>query len=70
MKIRPVDNFSWGAAGGRSKRKRKLGSINGNCSVPEKLKHDHLDSLAAGMALLWKCVFLPSQGEGACDGHV
>ena len=58
-KIRAVDNFSWANAPGGPK-KRKLESVNGHTSIPEKLKHDHIDDLLAAVklflrwaALLW-----------------
>ena len=52
-KVRAVDHMSWSAAG-RKRRKRsrmevKKASVNGSCSVPERVAHDHLDDLAATM---------------------
>ena len=48
LKIRPVDHFSWSAAG-KSRKKRKLGSVNGQTEILESLSHDHLDDLAEAM---------------------
>jgi len=55
-KVRAVDNMSWAhCAGRRSKKRVKAHSVNGFCAVPERVKHDHLDELAASMKLflLW-----------------
>ncbi len=51
IKVRPVDHFSWSAAG-RSAKKRKLGSVNGQTEVLEALSHNHLDDLVEAMARL------------------
>ena len=48
-KIRPVDNFSWSSIAVRSKKKRKIGSINGATALPERVQHNHLDDLAEVM---------------------
>ena len=56
-KIRPVDHFSWSAAG-RSKRQQKPDSINGHTSVAEHIRHDTLDELWAAM-----CTFVKYVGE-------
>jgi len=49
IKLRAVDHMSWSAAQGqkrkRSRNQIKEHSINGHCSVPAKVSHDHLDSL-------------------------
>ena len=56
-KIRAVDHFSWSAGNqGATKHKRtrkemKASSVNGIAFVPEKVKHDHLDDLAAAMTM-------------------
>jgi hypothetical protein len=49
-KIRPVDNFSWHAEHRRSKKRRKEASVNGHCQLSEKITHDHVDDVVAGMA--------------------
>jgi hypothetical protein len=45
--------MSWSAAGPsckkRSRKEVKSASINGKCTIPEKISHDHLDDLAAAM---------------------
>ena len=52
-KVRAVDNMSWSASdGGPRKRKRaevKAASLNGHCTTPECIAHDHLDDLHAAM---------------------
>ena len=48
-KERAVDDFSWSAGGASTKRKRKVGSVNGHCLMPEKVQHDHLDDLMAAV---------------------
>ena len=56
-KIRAIDHFSWSAGNqGATKHKRtrkemKASSVNGIAFVPEKVKHDHLDDLAAAMTM-------------------
>ena len=57
-KIRAVDNLSWSAAAGRS-RKRSRGqmkedSVNGSCTLPGKVSHDHLDSLLVLLRLVFE----------------
>ena len=54
---RPIDDLSWSLAeentyskGG--KQRMKVKSVNGHCSIPEKLKHDHIDDLAEAMRIL------------------
>ena len=57
-KLRPIDNFSWSAVGRGSKKKRKAESLNGHCFLPEKVQHDHLDSLVNASRM-----FLEATGE-------
>ena len=45
MKVRSVDHFSWSAVKARSRKKRKLESVNGHTVIPEKMTNDHLDDL-------------------------
>ena len=52
MKIRSVDHFSWVAGQRRCKKRRKAASVNGHCVLTEKITHDHVDDIAAGMAEL------------------
>ena len=60
-KLRAVDNMSWSAkleSGGHqrmSKKRLRVGSINGHCAAHESVKHDHVDDLAAGMAKFIQC---------------
>ena len=44
-KVRSVDHFSWSAVKERSRKKRKLASVNGHTVIPEKMTNDHLDEL-------------------------
>jgi len=57
-KIRAVDHMSWSASHGQ-KRKRTRGeikqeSINGQCVLPEKVSHDHLDKLLQLLRLVFQ----------------
>ena len=54
---RPIDDLSWSLAGENTysrggKQRMKVKSVNGHCSIPEKLKHDHIDDLAEAMRIL------------------
>jgi len=50
-KIRAVDNMSWGLCEGRRTKKRmREFSVNGHSAIPEQVKHDHIDCLAASMS--------------------
>lgn len=59
FKVRAVDHFSWSAAGSsprkrkRTRREIKARSINGMTVVPEVMKHDHLDDLAAALVMCY-----------------
>ena len=55
VKIRPVDNFSWGAhaegeQGKMSKKARKVRSVNGYTALNVKIRHDTLDDLVELMS--------------------
>ena len=51
VKLRAVDNMSWAfCARGRSRKRARENSVNGFCALPEKVHHNHIDDLAAGMA--------------------
>ena len=63
VKLRAVDHFSWSAAKTRSRKKRKLTSVNGCTAMPEKMKHDHLDELCAAAAMF---IMFASVTFGAC----
>ena len=52
VKVRSVDNYSWHAGHRRCKRRRKEASVNGHCLLTEKITHDHVDDIVAGMASL------------------
>ena len=52
VKVRSVDHYSWHAGHRRSKRRRKEASVNGHCLLTEKITHDHVDDIVAGMAIL------------------
>ena len=52
LKIRSVDHFSWVAGQRRCKKRRKAASVNGHCVLTEKITHDHVDDIAAGMVEL------------------
>ena len=56
MKIRAVDHFSWVAGQRRCKKRRKAASVNGHCVLTEKISHDHVDDIVAGMASLRRLV--------------
>ena len=54
--LRPIDNLSWSPEevntySTRGKKRMKEESVNGHCSIPEQLKHDHIDDLAEAMRL-------------------
>ena len=56
-KIRAVDHMRWSASHGhrrqRSRRQVKEESINGHCVLPDKVSHDHLDSLLQLLRLVF-----------------
>ena len=55
-KIRAVDHFSWSASytgKRRSRRTTKQHSVNGHYTMPDIVRHDHLDDLLAAMRLWW-----------------
>ena len=56
LRLRTIDNFSWSKLG-NSKKKRKAESINGYCTLPEKVQHDHLDSVIAASRLFLQCAW-------------
>jgi len=68
-KIRAVDHFSWSSDGGRSRKRRKTHSVNGQCELPEKLSHDHLDALAAAMTVFVECAGGPLKGGAGRRPH-
>lgn len=49
IKIRAVDHMSWSACGAQKRRRTKneikADSVNGSCTIPGQMKHDHLDKL-------------------------
>ena len=51
VKVRSVDHFSWSATKARSRKKRKLESVNGHTVIPEKMTNDHLDDLMESVRL-------------------
>jgi hypothetical protein len=50
--LRPVDNLSWSAAGG------KVDSVNGYTMPLERMSHDTLDELASCMRYFYDSVFV------------
>jgi hypothetical protein len=61
IKLRAVDHLSYSAPLCGQKRTRhqvKADSLNGHCQLAEKVTHDHLDGIAAGMRL-----FIQNIGE-------
>ena len=63
-KVRAIDHLSWSAPQDgvpmreRTRKRQKLGSVNGHVSMPEQIQHEHLDDLFAATR-----VFMDSVGE-------
>ena len=52
VKIRAVDNMSWGCAPeGQRPQKRPRQSVNGCSGIPERIEHHHVDHLEAAIKL-------------------
>ena len=52
VKIRAVDNMSWGCSGDRTRsKKRPRQSVNGCSAIPERIMHHHVDDLEAAIRL-------------------